>query len=82
MATRTAKRHQRPDIRSEARSASVLLRMSMMERRLLHRAAKDRGLSVQELVMEIIRPTLTATLRQEQLDLGIEDRELIDALNP
>ena len=81
MATRTAKAYQRTDVRSDARSASVLLRMSSLERRLLHQAAKDREMTVQELVMESLRPTLIATLNQEQLDLGLEpDQQLIDAL--
>lgn len=79
MATRSSGKKYQPDIRSDARSASVLVRMSPLERRLLHQAARDRGSTVQQLVMTALLPTLTAALHQEQLDLGLEDRRLIEA---
>lgn len=77
-----SKRQKAPqESRSEARESGLLIRMSRLERRLLHQAASQRGTTVQALVLAALAPIMHEQLQQLTLEMDLVGLEAETAVN-
>ena len=61
---------QKDEKRSESRSSAVLIRMSPIQKILLKMAAREKGITVNDFLMELAKPSLNAQIQHLKVELG------------